>query len=221
MLRVLDQGHDSDVSFKIGGKIVAAHKVILRMNAPGIFTFCEESDGDSPIPIDNTSSEIFRMLLRYVYGGEVPNKDTILKKNKDILDAADRYGLIGLKQRVEATLVESLIVDKTNVADWLIFSDAKTCPLLKEYATLYFLSRSADILKSDRSKLLKESPKLLTELLLEMSKNSDTDERFDDESNLSVNELRKQLHEKDLDIDGSHEMLVSRLQSWKKRKREE
>lgn len=86
---------------------------------------------------------------------------------------------------------------------------------------MYFLSRSTDILKSDTSKLLKESPELLTELMLKMSYDSTIYEQLSEEGNLSVNELRKQLDEKGLDIDGSREMLVSRLQASKKRQREE
>ena len=56
----------------------------------------------------------------------------------------------------------------------------------------------------------------------EMSKRVDTDTRFSEYGNLSVNELRKRLADEELDIDGSKEMLVSRLtESAKKRQRTE
>ena len=53
---------------------------------------------------------------------------------------------------------------------------------------------------------------------------NDIDTRFDEFGNLSVSELRKRLADDDLDIDGSKEMLVSRLnesESAKKRQRTE
>ena len=143
-----------------------------------------------------------------------------MDQGKEIIDAANKYGISGLKLAVETVLVESLVITKGNVADWLIFADAKICPLLKEQAVAYFVSRPEDILNSDSSKQLKESPKLLTELMLEVSKSSNGD-RFVDSKYQLVDELRRQLHEKGLDTDGSKEMLVSRLQESNKRQRTE
>ena len=70
------------------------------------------------------------------------------------------------------------------------------------------------------SEQLKESPKLLFELMAEISKSSKGDKRFvSKESSTSVDELRKKLHEKGLEVDGSK--LISRLQESNKRQRTE
>ena len=140
------------------------------MNSQILFDYCKDSNGESPIQINNVFSGIFNIILRYVYGEEVPDTDAIREVGKEILDAADRFGLVGLKMQVETALVEMLVIDEENVAEWLIFSDAKTCALLKEYALSYFVARSEDILNTNLSDQLKESPKLLLELMREISK---------------------------------------------------
>jgi len=40
-----------------------------------------------------------------------------MKKDKQISDAADRFALIDLKIEVEASVVESLVIDVKNFAD--------------------------------------------------------------------------------------------------------
>mmetsp|Transcript_18724 Transcript_18724/g.45027 ORF Transcript_18724/g.45027 Transcript_18724/m.45027 type:complete len:371 (+) Transcript_18724:126-1238(+) len=219
MLQLLENTDNADVYFKVGDEVVTSHKLIRSMNAPVLFEFCGENNDGSPVAIDDTSAEIFRIILRYVYGEEIPESKTIMDEGKDIISAADRFGIVGLKLAVEAVLVESSVVRSHTVADWLVFADSKTCPLLKEQATAYFASRSADILKCESSKLLKESPKLLTELLIEASKSSN--ESHFSGGNASVDEMRKKLHARGLGVDGSKETLISRLQESNKRQRTE
>ncbi|KAL7438895.1 hypothetical protein ACHAXM_006473 [Skeletonema potamos] len=110
---------------------------------------------------------------------------------------------------------------KHNVADMLLFADAKNCALLKEYAFAYAISRSRDVINSELSAKLKESNSLLQELFVAAAGNNEDDDDDDDDdlvfrrSSLCVNELRIQLHENDLDVDGSKEMLISRLEKMR------
>lgn len=222
MLKLLENEDDTDVTFKVKRTIIPAHKIVLKANASILFGFCEGSKKGTHIVIKDVIPKIFRIIIRYAYGGEIPGLDIILAgdNGEDIIDAADRYGIVGLKLAVERALVESLVIDSSTVAKWLIFADSKNCPLLKEQATAYFVSRSKDILNHESSKELKESPKLLTELMREIYETANIDSRFDNSGrNMSVDELRKKLDEKDLDVDGSKEMLVSRLEESNKRQR--
>mmetsp|Transcript_11454 Transcript_11454/g.25142 ORF Transcript_11454/g.25142 Transcript_11454/m.25142 type:complete len:373 (+) Transcript_11454:297-1415(+) len=223
MLELLEKGEGADASFKIGDKIFPVHKVILRTNASDLFNFCGDNDDGCPISINDINPNIFLIILRYVYGEEVPDTSTIMAStnSKDIIAAANRFGVIGLKLAAETALVESSVVTTENVADWLIFADSKTCPLLKEQAIAFIVSRSEDVLNSESSKHLKESPKLLTELVLEISKSANIATPFDVGRNVSVNDLRGQLHDEGLDVDGSKEMLIARLQTSNKRQRTE
>jgi len=253
--------NDADVHFLIENEVIHAHKLILKMNAPELFLLCEDADDATPpVPITGISLEVFRIILYYAYGGTFPkrepikssnpDKEPILKLGLEIIDAADRYGLIELKLLVETYLVAYRVMRKHNVADMLLFADAKNCALLKEYAFAYAISRSRDVINSELSAKLKESNSLLQELFVAAAEfpeqqrrvittgggsgssshggsgsnnyynnggnNEDDDDDDDDlvfrRSSLCVNELRIQLHENDLDVDGSKEMLISRLE---------
>jgi hypothetical protein len=173
----------------------------------------------------------------------------ILKLGLEIIDAADRYGMIELKLLVETYLVAYRVIRRHNVADMLLFADAKNCALLKEYAFAYAISRSRDIINSELSAKLKESNSLLQELFVAAAENlperrasmgsngnaggngnggggssshcgcgssndnSDEDLDYHRRSSMCVNELRIELSQNDLEVDGSKEMLELRLSS--------
>eukprot|EP00986_Skeletonema_menzelii_P016503 scaffold14833_cov217-Skeletonema_menzelii.AAC.1 len=159
--------------------------------------------------------------------------------------------MVELKLLVETYLVAYRVMRKHNVADMLLFADAKNCALLKEYAFAYAISRSRDIINSELSAKLKESNSLLQELFVAAaeiperrasmgggsaggasggggggnnggsnshcgnSNDSDEDLVFHRRSSMCVNELRIELSENDLEVDGSKEMLESRLQQMR------
>jgi hypothetical protein len=264
-------GGDADVHFQIKNEVLHAHKLILKMNAPELYLLCEDADDTTPpVPITGTSPEVFRIVLYYAYGGTFPkrepikasnpDKEPILKHGLEIIEAADRYGLIELKLLVETYLVAYRVMRKHNVADMLLFADAKNCALLKEYAFAYAISRSRDIINSELSAKLKESNSLLQELFVAAAEIPEQQRRVsmgggggvggsgssghghgggsgsstnnnhhhggsmedDDDlvfrrSSLCVNELRIELHENDLDVDGSKEILISRLEQMRLR----
>ena len=131
---------------------------------------------------------------------------------KDIITAADRFAAPHIKIAAETSLVGENIMSDATVCDLYQFAHYKTCPLLKEQALAYFILRAPALLRSACSDKLKESPQLLTELITEMS-------RHFNETGITtvVDELRKELADQGLDVDGSKEILTSRLQSSKKR----
>eukprot|EP00578_Thalassiosira_sp_NH16_P023527 CAMPEP_0181103682 /NCGR_PEP_ID=MMETSP1071-20121207/15002_1 /TAXON_ID=35127 /ORGANISM="Thalassiosira sp., Strain NH16" /LENGTH=221 /DNA_ID=CAMNT_0023186785 /DNA_START=116 /DNA_END=778 /DNA_ORIENTATION=- len=72
MLQLLKNTDNADASFKVGDEIVTSHKLILSTNAPVLFEFCGENNDGSPVAINDITAEIFRIILRYVYGEEIP-----------------------------------------------------------------------------------------------------------------------------------------------------
>jgi len=115
---------------------------------------------------------------------------------------------------VEHALVRERILTMENVSDYILFADAQSCPLLKEYAITYFLLNAREVLKSEHSQCLRESGELLSEIMMIM-----TDNNTDGET-LSVNELRLELGKRKLDVDGSKEALLSRLEKAKRQRTE-
>jgi len=218
MLRLLDDTESADVQFEVERTVITAHKLILKTNAPLLYEFCKGDKEGEKIQIKNVTPDVFRIVLRYVYAGELPDRKNSFDNGRGIIEAADRLGIIPLKMAVESGMVRNLHINRYNVTEYLIFAESKTCSFLKEAAISYFVARATDLLNSKAWEKLGESPSLLAEIMKEMSKRVDTDTRFGEYSNLSVNELRKRLADEELDIDGSKESLVSRLQESAKKK---
>ena len=63
--------------------VITAHKCILKANAPILYDFCKGCKEGEKIKIDNISPAIFKIILRHVYGGEIPVKETILSDGID------------------------------------------------------------------------------------------------------------------------------------------
>ena len=68
----------ADVAFRVGAnedeKTMYAHSIVLRARAPSLAELAEEYDRNTPIPLDDVDPDVFGQLLRFVYGGEVPDK---------------------------------------------------------------------------------------------------------------------------------------------------
>jgi speckle-type POZ protein len=139
MLELLDSQIKSDISFNVRGEIFPAHSMIIHNNAPVIGKYCDEHEKDGVVIINDVPPDAFKPILDYVYFGCRPNVDAVLEMGKEIIDAANRYELVNLKLAVETDLVRHRVLRKDNVADYILFADAQSCALLKEYAISYFL----------------------------------------------------------------------------------
>jgi len=211
MMKLLESGERSDASFKVGDRIFPVHTNILHNNAPILANHLDQ-DQTSEFIIEGISSSVFWMVLAYVYAEQYPSDEKLLKYGKEIIDAANKYELPDLKMAVEHVLVRERILTTKNVCDYILFADAKSCPFLKEYAITFLRANAKEVLQSDHSLRLRESSELLTEVVVLSNEVDDT---------LNVNELRKELGKRKLDVDGSKEILLSRLEEANKRQRTE
>jgi hypothetical protein len=109
----------SDIEFEVGGdqrkvnaKKVAkttpvtfpAHGVIVAKFSNTLAELCASGAGNYgttriPIPIDNVSPEIFRLLLSYMYVMTISN-DNMKPYAKEIIDVADRFGVTDIGHMV-------------------------------------------------------------------------------------------------------------------------
>ena len=206
MLNLLESGKDSDTTIKVSNKYFRVHSLILGNNAPGIASFC---DPKKTTVIKDTTPAVFKIILEYVYSGFDPTLDETMLYAKELIDGANKYELVDLKMAVENMLVQECIINKENVADYIVFADAQCCALLKEYAISYFALHAKEILKSEHSKNLRESSQLLSEIIIGMSEDRDAD---------TVTKLRKQLGKRNLDVDGTKDTLIARLEDAKKQR---
>ena len=151
-----------------------------------------------------------------MYGGEIPEKEVLGDNARALISASNRFGITGLKLVAEAELA-SAGINVENAAELILFADGTHCAMLKEAAMDFFVANSEAVMESSGYADLKESPDLLNELLTaalvgskKRSEHSGPDNR--DYKSMRVSTLRQKLDDKGLDVDGSREMLISRLE---------
>jgi speckle-type POZ protein len=221
MLKLLKSTEDADVSFTVGTQTFLAHNNIIKASSPILANFSnriaspvEDSDTSTAKSIDDISPEVFQMILKHIYSGCYPAIKDAIKCGKELINGANKFELVELKMAVENILVRERVIKEENVSEYIIFADSMCCPLLKEYAISYFLLRYKDVLKSEESAILCESRELLSEIFTVMGSSS-SDVGVE---SLDVAQLRKELCRLKLDVDGSKEALVSRLEEAKRQK---
>lgn len=217
MLQLFDNAQMIDICFDVDGSLIFAHRFVLKVMAPEILSTLTEltmiPDTTPSITIYNTSEKVFRCVLRYLYGGGLPGQDFILSHGMEIIGIADQYEVTRMKLEIEALLVTSRVINAANVVEYLLFADGKNCALLKENAMSFLVARLDDVMAGDSYQQLQSSDKLISELL-KFTKMSGRGTDTNDLKTLSVVALRQKLQHKYLNIDGSKEMLISRLEDF-------
>jgi hypothetical protein len=221
----------ADIVFEVGGEekskdnamtvaktepvLFPAHRCIVENCSSILADMCASRGGNtgesSPIEISDVSPDIFRLLLFYMYGGKVPDND-MKSHAKEIIDAADRYGVSSLKLEAEVCLVNATIFGVENLKDILLYADSKNCALLKEAAMDYMVENQTKLLGKVS---FHDAPgSLLNDFIAATARQGSqgTDDNEDSQYNtLGISELRKKAYEIGLNVDGSREMLIAAL----------
>ena len=223
---ILDFGNKetADVEFEVGGAVESgnegrkraktsattfhAHHYPLRMNAPVLAGICKPGD-DSPIEISNVQPEIFKHLLYYCYGGKIVKED--LQANaEDIIEAADRYGIVNLKLEAEACYVDTVELTLDNIVEVVTYADSKNLALLKEHC-MYFLSSANKIEVAEKVSFDGMPSHLIKDWMVAIARREGESSKGDKFSIMRVSQLRQSAHAKGLSVDGSREMLIASI----------
>ena len=128
-----------------------AHRFILKELAPLLAPSNDDDIDDeeeliTALQITGVKPEIFHFVLYYTYGGKISEDD--MKANaRDIIDAADRYGVVNLKLEAEASYVNSTTITVSNLMNQLHYAVSKNCALLQEAVMDYILENGSEVLK--------------------------------------------------------------------------
>lgn len=206
-----------NVSFEVtgaeGNSTFHAHHSVLELYAPMLADLCDVSNSGTTttIPITDVEPDFFCWVLHYIYGGKVPDKE-LREHAKAFIHAANKYDVSGLKLEAEAALVENEELTIDNVMETFLFADSKDLALLKETAMNFIYKNANAMLESNSFNGSKGLDPIILKELLSVLATKDTQRCGSHPDSMSVNTLRDKLLEKGLDIDGSREALVSRLQ---------
>ncbi|EJK46266.1 hypothetical protein THAOC_35072 [Thalassiosira oceanica] len=225
MLKDFGNEATADVEFDVGGtvetakgrrkraktptKTFHAHHYPLRLNAPALADMCQPGDV-SPAAISNVRPEIFKHLLYYCYGGKI-GKDDLQSDTKDIIEAADRFGIINLKLEAEVCYVDTVELTLDNIVEVVTYADSKNLALLKEHC-MDFLSSANKIEAAEKVSFDGIPSHLMKDLMVALARREG--EGLSEGGALStmrVSQLRKLAHEKGLSVDGSREMLIDAI----------
>jgi hypothetical protein len=130
-----------DISFVVGGNqkekneekiaktapvMFHAHRYILRECSTGILAdICRSNVASmsTPIEIMDVSPDVFRHLLYSAYGMKISDED-MKSQTKEIIDAANKYGVVNLKLEAEAFFVGATTFSLENVMEHLLYADS-------------------------------------------------------------------------------------------------
>jgi hypothetical protein len=150
-----------------------------------------------------------------MYGGKV-SEDNMVLHAKEIIDAADKYGVVNLKLETEASFVKGTDFTIDNVMEHLLYAESKNCALLKEAAMDYIVENKAEVI--EKLSFANAPGTLMRDLLVATARRernvdgSDGDGSGESRFNaMRISELRKRSYEKGLNVDGSREMLIAAL----------
>ena len=216
-----------------------AHRLIIQNHSPELAALCATSEGMTPILINDIKPDVFRHLLYYVYGGEI-SEENFRTHAKDLINAADKYGVANLKLASEVWYVHNTEITINNVIDNLLYSDSMNCALLKEAVMDFFLGNKKEVM--ERVSFQDVPGNICRDLLAAVKmryndkeeddddeeedvygeKKDDDEEIEDDEDSIEIfeedafdtmqiGELRRRAEEKGLDIDVSRDSLIAAL----------
>lgn len=162
-----------------------------------------------------------------------PQTKVFSEHSKELVQAADMFGIGNLKVEAEGWYVDSTSITLENFVENLEFADAKKCALLKERVMDFLVrneERVLDRLMAARSNAggggggsgsggVPQTESMLTDFLTALARSkrpleddSDDDDDDYDVKTMPINKMRRMLDERGLDVDGTREMLVGELE---------
>ena len=122
----------SDAKLTVYGKDFHAHKNVLAARSSvfaAMFKHKLTENMKNTINITDINHQVFEKVLRYIYTEKISSLITDAIAT-ELLDAADKYELDGLKIICKVFIEKNPTTD--NVANILIFADAHSSTLLKK-----------------------------------------------------------------------------------------
>jgi hypothetical protein len=184
----LYDGAISDVAFKVIDHIFPAHCIciILKCFAPHLAELVETYDTTNPMPIEDVDPDTFKIILGVVYGASVTVEEWKAQskylidpstRGKSILFAAHKYGIISLRIEAEEWYLKFTRLAADNVIDNLLYADGNHFCLIKKAAMDFIVENSDEVVSSKHYKNLLQSPSLLSDVVMALSKKLSADKK--------------------------------------------
>jgi len=148
-------------------KSIKAHKVILSTRSPvfaAMLNLPTEEAKNNQVVFEDVDYDVMREMLHYMYSGSAPNLQMMAP---DLMAAADRFQLQGLKEMADQVLRSSLTVD--NVCRNLVLADMHNATELKADALRFTAKNSSAVIETEGwARMSKEHWRLVTDVVAAM-----------------------------------------------------
>ena len=140
---------DAKIECGAGGQSFMCHQIILATSSP---VFCAMFQADMreketrKVVIEDIKPEVIALMLQWIYSGWIDFFEKEPLEPLELLQAADKYQLDGLKELCEAKLCS--ILDVTNVIYLLVFGDLHNATRLKNVALKMVARNQAKLSKT-------------------------------------------------------------------------
>ncbi|XP_058788574.1 speckle-type POZ protein-like [Phymastichus coffea] len=138
----------SDVELIVGEVKLPAHKCVLSVRSPVFFSMFEhdmKEQNENKVTITDIRSTVMTEVLRFIYTAKVNKIDTIAA---EILAAADKYQLTGLKKMCEEYLSTQLSVE--NACEILLVADQTNTEKLYNTTLDFITIHANEIVTSEK-----------------------------------------------------------------------
>lgn len=154
----------TDFTIIIGEQEIPVHKVILTARSPVFAAMLEphtEEAQKGRVIIEEVDYEVMNELITYMYCGKSPN---LTEHALEILAAADRFQLPGLKEMADMALRATLSIE--SACRQLIYADLFSSTELKREAIRYIVRNVTTVLQTDAwTELTKRHSALVTDVV--------------------------------------------------------
>lgn len=134
----------ADTTVVVGEEEFRVHAAVLSARS-SVFKALLHRKGDrKSISLSEIEPDVFKLLLRYLYTGELPQGDAAtVEMHQHLLVAADRFDVASLFQACECALVCSLSVE--SVGYTLVLAEQHGAKILKSTALQYVTSHAREV----------------------------------------------------------------------------
>ncbi|XP_065212912.1 speckle-type POZ protein B-like [Planococcus citri] len=152
-----------DVKLYVINKDYPAHKSILAARSPvfaAMFRHKTTENEENRVIIKDIGEDVMDEMLRYIYTGKCENVDNMAY---ELMEAADKYALDGLKMICGEALCKTLTVE--NASNILVLADLRGMKDLKTKVITFISSNFAKVLDTETWKnILAAYPELVNEV---------------------------------------------------------
>ena len=163
---LLDDVDTADVTLAVGDCDFRAHSQVLSARSRMLKALLSRDAAESRrVELDGVDPEVFKLLLRHLYTGELPEGDADTPEmHQHLLEAADRFCIPSLLQASARTLEHSLSVESAGYT--LVLADKHGAKDLKAAALRYVSEHSKEVTETEGWRhLTAAAPLLQTEAL--------------------------------------------------------